>query len=62
VQATIGGVDATVLFAGAAPGFIASVLQVNAVVPVTIQPGANTEILLNVAGVTSHPDVTIAVE
>jgi uncharacterized protein (TIGR03437 family) len=61
VSVSIGGVAATVQYAGSAPRSVAGVLQVNAVVPasVTSVPQA---VMLTVGGVASQPGVTIAVK
>jgi uncharacterized protein (TIGR03437 family) len=59
VTVTIGGIPATVNFAGLAPGF-AAVYQVNAVVPQGVAAGSSVQVMLTVAGQVSPP-VTIAV-
>ena len=59
VTVTIGGIPATVNFAGLAPGF-AAVYQVNAVVPAGVAAGSGVQVTLTVAGQVSPP-VTIAV-
>ncbi|MBL8241040.1 MAG: hypothetical protein JNM66_26700 [Bryobacterales bacterium] len=59
VTVTIGDRDATVLFAGLAPGF-AGLYQINAQVPAGIAAGAAVPVVLTVAGQTSIP-VTIGV-
>lgn len=61
VWVRIGGIDAQVLYAGAAPGLVAGVLQVNARIPDTVTPGAAVPLLLTVGTVASRPDVTIAI-
>jgi uncharacterized protein (TIGR03437 family) len=60
VTANIGGHDATVLWAGAAPTQI-GVYQVNIVVPSTARSGAN-RLVLTSAGNSSQADVTIQVQ
>jgi uncharacterized protein (TIGR03437 family) len=59
VSVTIGGVPATVNFAGSAPGVIAGVMQVNAVVP----PGVSgtVPVIITVGAASSQSGVTIAV-
>jgi uncharacterized protein (TIGR03437 family) len=59
VTATIGGVNAPVTFAGAAPGFV-GLDQVNAMVPNSIGTGAQP-VVISVNGVQSSPNVTISV-
>jgi uncharacterized protein (TIGR03437 family) len=61
VLASIGGVAATVQYAGSAPGDVAGVLQVNAVVPASIASGPQA-VVLTVGGVASPSGVTIAVK
>lgn len=59
VAATVGGVPATVTFAGLTPGSV-GLYQVNAIVPGGVAPGDRVELILTVAGQQSRP-VTIAV-
>ena len=58
--ATIGGEEATVIFAGLAPGFV-GLYQVNIGVPESAPSGGAVELVLTIGGVDSNP-VTIAVE
>jgi uncharacterized protein (TIGR03437 family) len=61
VSLRIGGLDAQVLYAGAAPGLIAGVLQVNLAVPQGVPSGPAVPIVLAV-GTTPSPDgVTLAI-
>jgi len=55
-------VDAIVTYAGAAPGLVAGVLQVNVVVPNGAPSGGAIPIVLVTAGVSSRFDLTIAVQ
>ena len=59
ISLTIGGVNATITYAGLAPGF-ASLYQVNAIVPV-VAPGNSVPLVITVDG-QSSPPVTIAVK
>jgi uncharacterized protein (TIGR03437 family) len=59
ISLTIGGVNATITYAGLAPGF-ASLYQVDAIVP-TVAPGSAVPLVITVAG-QSSPVVTIAVK
>jgi uncharacterized protein (TIGR03437 family) len=59
VTATIGGIDAPVLFAGLAPGFVA-LYQVNVTVPSGIAAAPDVPLILSVAGQVSRP-VTVAI-
>jgi uncharacterized protein (TIGR03437 family) len=60
VAAKIGGLDADVLYAGAAPGMIAGVVQINVRVPAGLEPGSS-EVLLQVGPATTPKGVTLAV-
>jgi uncharacterized protein (TIGR03437 family) len=57
---TINNVQAQVLFAGLAPGS-AGLYQVNAVIPEGVQGGDAVPIVISMAGLSSQPNVTIAV-
>lgn len=60
VQVTIGNKNAAVLYAGAAPGFVAGLMQVNVAVPADVASG-DVPVVLSVGGVPSQSNVTIAV-
>ena len=60
VTATIGGVNASVSFAGLAPGFV-GLYQVNAVVPEGVVAGPAVPVVITQDGIASNT-VTIAVE
>ena len=60
VTATIGGVDASVAFAGLAPLFV-GLYQVNAVVPVGVVGGPAVPLVITQDGIASNT-VTIAIE
>jgi len=57
---TVGGVPATVLFSGLAPGFVGE-YQVNAQVPAAAPAGNAVPVVISIGGVTSNA-VTIAVQ
>lgn len=59
VTVTIGGVNATVQFAGLTPG-LAGLYQINAVVPTGVAPGPAVPVVVTSAGLSSEP-VTIGV-
>jgi adhesin/invasin len=59
VTATIGTVDAKVLFSGLTPGFV-GLYQVNMIMPTGVAPGNAVPLVLTVAGNSSLP-VTLAV-
>jgi uncharacterized protein (TIGR03437 family) len=61
VTATIGGKAATVQYAGAAPGIVAGVTQVNLQVPSGLTPGPQP-VVLQVGGISTQGNVTIAVQ
>ena len=56
----IGGVNAEILYAGAAPGLVAGVIQVNARVPDGV-PSGDVPVLVTVGSASSHPELTVAV-
>jgi uncharacterized protein (TIGR03437 family) len=60
VRVRIGGIDADVQYAGAAPGLVAGLIQINARVPRDITPGPATPIVLQIDGKDSPAGVTIA--
>ena len=62
VSVTIGGKRAVVEYAGAAPGFVSGVLQVNARVPADVTPGPNVPVVITVGSQSSQDGVTMAVK
>jgi uncharacterized protein (TIGR03437 family) len=60
--ATVGGLPATVQFAGAAPGLVTGVFQVNILIPLTVTPGPNVSITVSFNGVSTPVGTTIAVQ
>jgi uncharacterized protein (TIGR03437 family) len=61
VSVTIGGLDAEVVYYGAAPTQVAGVFQVNAKVPAGVAPGLAINVRLTVGGIDSNI-VTVAVQ
>jgi uncharacterized protein (TIGR03437 family) len=61
VSVTIGGQPAAIQYAGAAPGAVAGVIQVNCVVPPSVASG-NPEVVLTVGDAHSPSGVTVAVK
>lgn len=61
ISVTMGGLPCQVEFAGAAPGFVSGVLQINAQVPPGLTPGAGVPIQITVGSAVSSPAVTVAV-
>jgi uncharacterized protein (TIGR03437 family) len=62
VSVTVGGIEAHINYAGAAPFLVAGVLQVNAVVPPSLKTGGANEVLLKVGEVSSPVGVTVAIK
>ncbi len=62
INVSIGGANAQVLYAGNAPGEAEGVVQINAIVPQNVAPGAALPILLTVGGIPSPTTATIAVQ
>jgi uncharacterized protein (TIGR03437 family) len=61
VSVAVGGTPATVLYAGAAPGAVAGVFQVNFRVPETTTASGAVPLSLTVGNATSQPGITMAV-
>jgi uncharacterized protein (TIGR03437 family) len=61
VSVLVDGQNATVLYAGSAPGEVAGVLQVNFRVPTQVRAGANVGVLLKVGRFTSQAGATLAI-
>jgi len=62
VTVRIGNVEAQVLYAGAAPGLVEGVVQINALIPATVIPGPGTPVSFTAGARRSQADVTIAIE
>jgi uncharacterized protein (TIGR03437 family) len=62
VSVTIGGLNAPVEYAGGAPGAVAGLTQINAVVPAAVTPGPSVPVLVTIGTVQSSAGVTLAVE
>jgi uncharacterized protein (TIGR03437 family) len=60
VTVKIGGIQAEVIYAGAAPGLVTGVLQVNAKIPDGV-PAGSAPIVVTVGGVSSQASVTVFV-
>jgi uncharacterized protein (TIGR03437 family) len=61
VSVQIGGRQAQVVYAGAAPGMVAGVLQVNCIVPIASRTGCAVPIILSVGKTSSPAGVTLAI-
>jgi uncharacterized protein (TIGR03437 family) len=62
VSVAIRGVTATVEYAGAAPGYVSGLLQVNVQVPTSIDFGNLVPLMLNLGSFASQLDITIALQ
>jgi uncharacterized protein (TIGR03437 family) len=62
VTVSIGGQNATVMYQGAAPGLVAGVSEINAVVPPGVTPSSVVPVTITVGGVPSQNTVTMAVK
>jgi len=60
VSVTIGGLPAEILYAGAAPGLLAGLLQLNVRTPEGAPSGSAVPVALTIGSVTSQQDVTVA--
>jgi uncharacterized protein (TIGR03437 family) len=61
VSVNIGGLPATVQYAGAAPSEMPGLFQINAEIPTTVQPGNQVPIKITVGAGTSQNGVTLAI-
>lgn len=61
VSVTIGGFSAQVNYAGAAPGLVAGVTQINAVLPLGVTPGLAVPVLVQIGSWQSQAGLTITV-
>lgn len=59
VTVTVGGVEAEVVYAGAAPTFTAGLMQINVRIPAGLAKGAAVPLVLKVGGGSSQAGVTI---
>ena len=61
VTATVGGTQATVIYAGGVSGLVAGVIQVNVQMPAGVTPGDAVPVTLNIGGANSQTGVTVAI-
>jgi uncharacterized protein (TIGR03437 family) len=61
VSVTIGGIPAEVLYAGGAPGLVAGVVQINAVVPGDVVPGAAVPVAVRSGAIQGPATATLAI-
>jgi len=62
ISVTIGGLQATVSYQGAAPGFVAGVMQIDAQVPAGATPGPAVPVTMSVGDAAGLNTVTMAVD
>lgn len=62
VSVTIDGLPAQVLYAGAAPGLVAGVLQINAVVPANAYPATYDQVVVTIGDYTSPTAIMMTVQ
>lgn len=62
VSVTIGGLPCQVNYAGAAPGFVSGLLQINAQVPAGVTPGPGVPVQITAGSVASPLNITVAVQ
>ncbi|HUE03369.1 MAG TPA: hypothetical protein VMR62_27650 [Bryobacteraceae bacterium] len=58
---SIGNIPAVTEYFGAAPGLVAGALQIDAIIPVGVLPGAAL-LVISVNGVASQPGITVAIQ
>ena len=59
---TIGGLPATVAYAGAAPGAIAGLTQINAQIPAGVKAGLSVPVVVQIGNWQSQAALTITVK
>jgi uncharacterized protein (TIGR03437 family) len=62
VSVTIGGLPCPTNFAGAAPGFVSGLLQINAQVPAGVTPGPAVPVQISIGSASSPMTITVAVQ
>jgi len=62
VTVTIGGINADVKYAGAAPGAVAGLTQINVEVPAALAPALALPVIVKIGNYTSTGSVTVAVK
>lgn len=62
VSVTIDGISAQVIYAGAAPGLVAGVLQIDAVVPAGAYPATSDQVVVTIGDYTSPTAITMTVK
>jgi uncharacterized protein (TIGR03437 family) len=65
VTVTIGGVTVPasgIVYSGAAPGAVAGLTQIDAIVPQSVTPGPTTSITVTIGGVSTQANVTLSIQ
>lgn len=62
VTVTVGGVPAEVHYAGASPGLLVGIIQINIRIPPTVTPGKTVPVAIRIRGVTSPAGPTLNVK
>ena len=61
VRVFVGGVECQVVYAGAAPGLVHGVGQINVIVDESVPPGDDVPLEVQIGGVGSQPGITVAI-
>jgi len=62
VSVTVQGIDAEVLYAGAAPGLVEGLVQINCRVPLSVTPGVAVPVGITVGTASSPAGVVMAIQ
>jgi uncharacterized protein (TIGR03437 family) len=62
VTVTIGGLPCQINYAGAAPGYVSGLLQINAKVPTGVTAGPNIPVQVTIGKSSSQSAITLAVK
>ncbi len=62
VKVFVGGLEASIDYAGAAPGLVAGLIQINAKVPLEAATGSAIPITISIGDKSSPPGVTVAIQ
>ncbi len=62
VSVTIGGLPCQINYSGGAPGLVAGVVQINALVPLGVALGASVPVEVTIGGISAQAGVTLAIE
>jgi trimeric autotransporter adhesin len=62
VSVKVGGIDATILYAGPAPGLIAGLTQIDILIPSGVPTASAVPVVVTIGGVSSQANLTLAVQ